>query len=66
MQKVVDRTFDQYQAYWAKQVFTGRGVTPMTIADEPLVISTVISNKNAIAFVAVENVTDEVKVLTVL
>ena len=47
-------------------MFTGRGVTPMTIADEPLVISTVISNKNAIAFVAVENVTDEVKVLTVL
>lgn len=59
---VLGRNSSQIQSYWAKIVFTGRG-SPPKVVDESSVIELIKNNKNAISYVGVDKLTDEVRVV---
>jgi len=59
------RTPDQFDKFWKKQVFTGVGTMPAQAKTDAEVIAYVAANPGAIGFIAKESVTDKVKVIPV-
>ncbi len=64
--KVLNRKPAQVKAYWAQQIFTGRGTPPAERADEAAMIKSVASTPGTIGFVTASTVDSSVKVMLTL
>jgi ABC-type phosphate transport system substrate-binding protein len=62
---ITSRTADQFDKYWKKQVFTGKGVMPEAMADDAAMVAYVARTPGAFGYVSAGARTDGVKVLTV-
>jgi len=60
---VLNKTENQYKAYWAKQVFTGKGIPPKEMDDAGSVTKLIASNPNLVGYIDISAVTDGVKVV---
>jgi ABC-type phosphate transport system substrate-binding protein len=58
------RTADQFDKYWKKQVFTGKGVMPETLADDAAMVAFVAKTPGAFGYVSGGAKTDGVKTVT--
>jgi ABC-type phosphate transport system substrate-binding protein len=65
IQEFTQRTADQFDKFWKKQVFTGKGIMPAQVKTDADVIDYVAKNAGAFGYVAKASVTDKVKVLPV-
>lgn len=65
-QLLTEKSVAQINAYWAKLIFSGRATPPRMARSGDDIIEMVLNNKNAIAYIPHEEVTDEVKVVYVL
>jgi ABC-type phosphate transport system substrate-binding protein len=65
MTTYAQRSADQFDKYWKKQVFTGKGVMPQQAADDAAMIDYVAKTPGALGYVSRAAVTDRVKVLSV-
>lgn len=65
IQQYAQRSPDQFDKYWKKQVFTGKGTMPATAKSDADVIAFVASTPGAFGYVATASVTDKVKLLEV-
>lgn len=65
IQQFTQRSPDQFDKYWKKQVFTGKGTMPATAKTDADVIAFVASTAGAFGYVAATSVTDTVKLLEV-
>ncbi|CAM2822249.1 substrate-binding domain-containing protein [Rariglobus hedericola] len=65
MQTYAQRSADQFEKYWKKLVFTGKGFMPMQAADEAAMIEYVAKTPGALGYVSASAVTDRVKVLSI-
>lgn len=61
IQEYTQRSPDQFDKYWKKQVFTGKGTMPATGKTDDEVIAFVASTPGAFGYVAVTSVSDQVK-----
>ncbi|HEY9247790.1 MAG TPA: hypothetical protein VIO38_01600 [Rariglobus sp.] len=59
----VQRSADQFDKYWKKLVFSGKGVMPAQAADDAAMIDYVSKTPGALGYVSAGAVTDKVKVL---
>jgi len=59
----VKKTQSQYTAYWAKLMFTGKGIPPKEIESEKELVMLVSKNPNLIGYVDASAVTDDVRVV---
>lgn len=62
---ITARTADQFDKYWKKQVFTGKGVMPEALADDAAMVAYVAKTPGAFGYVSGGAKTAGVKVLTV-
>jgi len=60
---ILKKTASQINAYWSKMIFTGKGTPPQEIESVSEIISAIAENKDAIAFIDADSVTDAVKVV---
>lgn len=58
----LSRSASQYDAYWAKLAFTGRGTPPSSVASDKM-LDMVSKNENAIGFIDSSKVDNTVRVL---
>jgi ABC-type phosphate transport system substrate-binding protein len=65
MQDYVQRNADQFDKYWKKLVFSGKGVMPMQAAEEAEIIEYVAKTPGALGYVSAAAVTDRVKVIPI-
>jgi len=65
IQEFTQRTTDQFDKFWKKQVFTGKGIMPAQVKTEAEVVEYVSKNTGAFGYVAKESATDKVKVLSI-
>lgn len=65
VQDNTQRSADQFDKYWKKLVFTGKGFMPMQAADEGALIEYVAKTPGALGYVSASAVTDRVKVISV-
>jgi ABC-type phosphate transport system substrate-binding protein len=63
LSKVVKKSQTQYSSYWAKVMFTGKGVPPKVVPADSEVIKLVSRNPNLIGYVSASSVTDAVRVV---
>jgi ABC-type phosphate transport system substrate-binding protein len=63
IQDHTQRSADQFDKYWKKLVFTGKGFMPMQAADEAALVDYVAKTPGALGYVSASAVTDRVKVL---
>lgn len=61
--KVLKKNKSQYNAYWAKLLFTGSGTPPKEIDDQRKMIELIKNNPNLIGYIDSANVTSDVKVV---
>ncbi len=60
---ITGKSVAQINAYWAKLIFSGRATPPRVAPGEQEVINMVTNNKNAIAYMDVQDVSKKVKVV---
>lgn len=65
IQTYAQRSSEQFDRFWKKQVFTGKGSAPATGKTDAEVVALVASTAGAIGYVAPSAVTDKVKALPV-
>lgn len=65
LRNYLSKTIDQYNLFWKRQVFTGRGTPPKIFVSSDEVISYVKNSSNTISFVTQETPHDAVKLITV-
>lgn len=63
LKEVAKKTKSQYSAYWAKIMFTGKGVPPKVVASDKDMIDLVSKNPNIIGYVDSASVTGDVRVV---
>lgn len=63
LKQVVKKTKAQFTAYWAKLMFTGKGVPPKVVENEASMLELVAKNPSIIGYVDAANVTDDVRVV---
>ncbi len=60
-----ERSADQFEKYWKKLVFTGKGSLPEQAADEAAIVAYVAKTPGAFGYVAAGSTPAGVKVLTI-
>ena len=68
--RCTNKSPDQVKAYWARRIFTGKGLPPEAVIDDEEMIELVSSNPNIIGYVNKESIEEfkdvgEVRVVTV-
>lgn len=63
---VLNKTTNQVRAYWAQQIFTGRGTPPRELASEADILAHVAKHPEAVGYVSTRQVTPSVKSVLVL
>ncbi|MEI6207446.1 MAG: hypothetical protein WCP20_11735 [Desulfuromonadales bacterium] len=61
--KLVDKSIAQINAYWARLLFTGRATPPRVLSSDTSILKSVRENRDAIAYIASENLDAKVKVV---
>jgi hypothetical protein len=61
--KVTGKNPNQLNAYWARLMFTGKGVPPQTVRNDDEVLNAVRSNLNFVGYIDASKVDNTVKVL---
>lgn len=61
--ELMDKNLSEINSYWARLVFTGRGVPPRQAESVDEIIEIIKHNKGAIGYVPLEAVTDDVHIL---
>ena len=64
--EVLNRQPAQVKAYWAQQIFTGRGTPPPERATEAAMLESIATTPGTLGFVSAATVTPSVKVLLTL
>lgn len=64
-QNLVGRNRHQMQSYWSRMTFTGRGTPPAEVTDEQI-MEVLKKNPTLIAYVPVESVGEDVRVLMLI
>lgn len=62
---LTSRTADQFDKYWKKQVFTGKGMMPESMADDAAMVAYVARTPGAFGYISAAAKTDGVKVIAV-
>lgn len=62
---VTARTADQFDKYWKKQVFTGKGVMPVIMADDAAMLAYVMKTSGAFGYISSSTKADQVKVIPI-
>ncbi|MFA6289527.1 MAG: hypothetical protein WC661_19270 [Opitutaceae bacterium] len=65
MHDFLQRSADQFDKYWKKMVFSGKGMMPMQAASDADLIAYVAKTPGSVGYVAAASVTGAVKVLPV-
>jgi ABC-type phosphate transport system substrate-binding protein len=65
LRDILSRTPTQYTNYWRKQIFNGKAVAPITVANMQEVIEFVATHSGAVGYVSDESVDNSVKVITI-
>lgn len=65
LERFVGKTPEQFQAYWKKQIFTGKGAEPKTVRDEKEVLDFIAKTDGAIGYVTAGAVNSSVKTISV-
>lgn len=60
------KTEAQLRAYWARQVFTGQGEPPRSVANDRVVKQLVSKNPNMIGYIDADKVDDSVKAVLLI
>lgn len=60
---VVNKNESQLKAYWSRLIFTGKGLPPVEIGNDKMVLDRIASDPNAIGYVSSDKVNGSVKVL---
>jgi len=60
---LVDKTINEINAYWARLLFSGRAVAPLSVKNGSIVIDMIKNNKSVIGYIRLEDLTDDVRVL---
>lgn len=63
-QHLVDKTVSEINTYWARLLFSGRATPPRPAKNGSSVINIIKNNKSAIGYVQLEDLTDDVRVLS--
>ena len=63
LKSVAKKSKSQFTAYWAKLMFTGKGVPPKVVENEADMIDLVAKNPSIIGYVDAANVTADVRVV---
>lgn len=63
LSKVINKDEAQMKSYWSRLIFTGKGVPPISLADDAAVKELVNRNIDAIGFINAGSVDDSVKVI---
>ncbi len=61
---LVNKTVSEINAYWARLLFSGRAKPPQAVQDVISVINVIKNNKSAIGYIRLEDLTDEVRVIS--
>lgn len=61
---LVDKTVSEINAYWARLLFSGRATPPRPAENSSSVINIIKKNKSAIGYVNLEDLSDDVRVLS--
>ena len=64
VQSFTQRNADQFDKYWKKQVFTGKGTLPAPAKSDADVIGYVAATPGSFGYIAKDSATDKVKVLS--
>ena len=65
VQDYVQRSAEQFDKYWKKLVFTGKGVMPTQAATDAEIIEYVAQTPGAFGYVSASSVNDRVKVIKI-
>lgn len=60
---VVNKNESQLKAYWSRLIFTGKGLPPVEVGNDKMVLERVANDPNAIGYISSDKVTSSVKVL---
>lgn len=63
LKQIAKKTKAQFTAYWAKLMFTGKGVPPKVVENEQAMIELVSKNPSIIGYVDAASVTGDVRVI---
>jgi ABC-type phosphate transport system substrate-binding protein len=63
-QNLVNKTVSEINAYWARLLFSGRSSPPRTVESVTSVINIIKNNKAAIGYIQLEDLTNDVQVIT--
>jgi ABC-type phosphate transport system substrate-binding protein len=63
--ELTNRTPDQFDKYWKKQVFTGKGVMPESAADDTAMLAYVAKTPGALGYISSQTEAHGVKILTI-
>jgi ABC-type phosphate transport system substrate-binding protein len=63
-QNLVNKTVSEINAYWARLLFSGRASPPRTVESVTSVINIIKNNKAAIGYIQLEDLTNDVQVIT--
>lgn len=63
-QNLVNKTVSEINAYWARLLFSGRSTPPRTVDNVASVINFIKNNKSAIGYIRLEDLTDDLQVIS--
>ncbi|PLX18692.1 MAG: hypothetical protein C0601_04110 [Candidatus Muiribacterium halophilum] len=66
LSKVMNMKKRDFDITWKKSIFTGRGKPPKIFRSLPEIVNYVKMNRNALAIVNPESITEDVKVLRII
>lgn len=62
-QQVLGKSAEQMKSYWARMIFTGRGMPPREVSSDQEMIMLVGSNRNFVGYLDASRVTPDLKVV---
>lgn len=63
IREFTQRSPDQFDKFWKKLVFTGKGMAPSSFASDEEAVAWVAKTPGALAYVAADKATDQVKIV---
>ena len=60
------KNLQQLNSYWAKKLFRGKGVRPVSLRNDRMMIKIIASHPNAIGYIDADSVDDRVKVIALI
>lgn len=62
-QQVLGKSAEQMKSYWARMIFTGRGMPPREVSSDQEMVVLVGSNRNFVGYLDASRVTPDLKVV---